>query len=133
MEEKLFGQIKAMINKSQRSLEDAKILFKEKRYESSSSRAYYSIFHIMQAVLLTKGLSFSKHSGVISGFSQHFIKTDIFPKEFAEIIDKLREDRENGDYDYEIIIDEKTAEEDIKNAEKIISVTTGYINKFTKI
>jgi len=113
-------------------LEDAKINFEKKRYETCSSRAYYSVFHILQAVLLTKELSFSKHSGVINGFSQHFIKLGIFPEEFAEIIRELREDRENGDYSYEILIDEGKAKQDIENANKIISAIKKYLDNFIR-
>ncbi len=51
---KLKKEIKAIIEKSHRILGDAKILFSEARYESATSRAYYSVFHIMQAALLTK-------------------------------------------------------------------------------
>ena len=130
--EELRKQILVMADKSERSLEDAKILHIQKRYEASSSRAYYSAFHIMQAVLLTKNLSYSKHSGVIGGFSQYFIKTGVFPKEFAEIIDTLREDRENGDYSYEMLIDEGKAKQDIENAEKIILAIKKYLDNFIK-
>lgn len=128
--EELKKQINVMVEKSVRTLEDAKIALEKNRYETCLSRAYYSVFHILQAVLLIKGLSFSKHSGVIGGFSQHFIKPGIFPKEFAEIISELREDRENGDYSYAVVIDEKKARNDVENAEKIVSVLKDYLIKF---
>lgn len=118
---KLKKEIKAIIEKAHRISRDAEILFSEERFESAASRAYYSVFHIMQATLLTKGLSYSKHSDVISGFSQQFIKTSIFPKEFAYWISQLRKDREIGDYDYEVGVSEAKAKQDIEIARKILS------------
>jgi uncharacterized protein (UPF0332 family) len=131
-EKELIEQIETMIQKSHRTLEQAKILFKEGAYDGATSRSYYAIFHLLQAVLLTKNLSFSKHSGVIGGFSHHFIKTGIFPEEFGEIIQRLRSDREIGDYDYEKTISDETAEEDIQDAEKIVSKIENYLVDFIR-
>lgn len=126
-DEKLGKEVQVIIEKARRSLKEAKVLFENKSYEGASSRAYYSIFHIMQAALLTKGLSFSKHSGVINGFSQHFIKTGIFPTEFARNIKKLRKDREMGDYDYEQSISREKAGEDIKIAQELVKTVEQYL------
>lgn len=62
MNEELLNTLRAIINKANRSLEAAKILLTGGGYESASSRAYYAVFHLMQACLLTKGLSYSKQS-----------------------------------------------------------------------
>ena len=39
------------------------------------NRYYYACFHIVQALFLQKGISVRTHSGMISQFSQHFVKT----------------------------------------------------------
>lgn len=123
MNEELLNTLKAIINKADRSLEAAKILFTGGGYESASSRAYYAVFHLMQACLLTKGLSYSKHSGVIAGFAQHFIKTGIFPKKFSRIIGELRKEREIGDYEYLEVINQERASEDVSEAERVCRVS----------
>jgi len=46
-------------------------------YISAVNRAYYAIFYAANALLATKGLERSKHSGVIAAFRQHFVKTGI--------------------------------------------------------
>jgi len=85
---------------------------------ASSSRAYYAVFHIMQAALLTKNLTYKKHSGVISAFSKQFIKTGIFPKEFARYIKSLRSDRETSDYSLYWLLT-KTKQNKLKNILKV--------------
>jgi uncharacterized protein (UPF0332 family) len=42
----LSAELKKMINKSERALKTAKENFLNGDYESASSRAYYSVFHI---------------------------------------------------------------------------------------
>lgn len=120
MEESLKQQIISMRQKAEETLQDAKVLFDLGRYGAVSSRAYYAVFHMLQAVLLTKELSFSKHSGVISGFSRYFVKEGIFPPEYAEKIKELWKNREIGDYGYEKKINEIEARKSIEDATLIV-------------
>jgi len=131
-EKELIEQIETMIQKSHRTLQQAKTLFKEGGYDGATSRCYYAVFHLLQAALLTKNLSYSKHSGVIGNFSHHFIKTGIFPDEFGQIIHRLREHREIGDYDYEKMISDETAEENIQDAQKIMVRIENYLMNFIR-
>ena len=131
-EEKLTIELVTITGKSRRFLEDAKLLLKEKRLESASSRIYYSVFHIMQAALLTKELSFSKHSGTIGGFNRYFIKKGVFPKEFGRDIEKLFKDRQVSDYSFIYNIGEKEIKKNVKIAERIIHAVENYLNKASK-
>ena len=76
-------EIKSLIKRAEKYLKSARILLQEGDYESSVSRTYYAMFYSVEAVLLTKGLSFSSHNGVISAFGQHFVKTGVFPKRMS--------------------------------------------------
>jgi len=62
------------IRQANRMLEVADRNLADGFYESAVNRAYYAIFHAANALLATKGLSRSKHSGVIATFRQHFVK-----------------------------------------------------------
>jgi uncharacterized protein (UPF0332 family) len=70
-------QLGLMLQKAMRSLIVAEKLIFDGDYDFASSRAYYGAFYAIEAILLTKSISFSKHAGVISGFNQYFIKTGI--------------------------------------------------------
>lgn len=80
------------------SLEDAKIMFENKRYKNTLNRAYYSIFHAIRVVNALNGYDSSKHSGVIAYFNQEYVKTGIFEKEASKIIKRASESREKADY-----------------------------------
>ncbi len=100
-QEALREQLRAMADKSQRSLRAAAGHLAKDDFDFASSKAYYAVFHLMQATLLAKGKTYSKHAGVISGFSEYFITQGIFPAKFGEDIQRLRTVRELGDYVYQ--------------------------------
>ncbi|WP_343409891.1 HEPN domain-containing protein [Candidatus Amarolinea dominans] len=52
----------------------ARLLIREGKYRVAVSRAYYAIFMIATAVLITLGISRSKHSAVESAFGHYLVK-----------------------------------------------------------
>ena len=50
-----------LIAKASNSIKAAQILFNEEIYDVSTSRAYYAMFYLAEAFLISEGLSFSKH------------------------------------------------------------------------
>lgn len=117
----------ALIQKARRYLKSAEILLKDKDYESSVSRAYYSMFYAAEAALLTKGLSFSSHKGVISGFGEHFVKTGVFPKEMARELNRAFEKRQMGDYEYTSLISQEDAEEILQKAKNFVDTIAHWL------
>lgn len=113
-------EIESLIQRATRYLKSAEILLEEGDYESSVSRTYYAMFYSAQAMLLTKNLSFSSHKGVISAFGEHFVKTDIFPKEMGKELNRAFEKRQIGDYEYTFVISEEEAEEILANGKKFV-------------
>ncbi len=91
-------QIKDFVKKATESLDAAEGLLRDQHEEFAVSRAYYAMFYITEALLLTKGLTFSKHSGVIAAFGEHFVKTGTFKPELREMLIKAFADRTEGDY-----------------------------------
>lgn len=103
------GEVEEIIRKAERSLNAASALFEGNNFDFAVSRAYYSMFYMAEAVLLTKKLSFSKHAGVISGFNQHFIKTGVFDYKYYEMLRYAFEQRNIGDYMFQTQISKETA------------------------
>ena len=126
----LADQLQAMIGKADRSLRAAHRHLESRDHDFASSAAYYAVFHMMQAALLTKGLTFSKHAGVISGFSEHFIKPGIVPSDFGQKIQRLRKDRELGDYGYTLTLDPADAEQDVTMAGEIVATIKRFLSSF---
>ena len=128
-DEELSQQLKVMMGKAKDSLEVAKQLHKQNHYNDAASKAYYAVFHSLQAASLTKGLSFSKHSAVMSAFNKEFIYGGVFAKNFYDKIVRLFHDRQIGDYEYEKYINHESSEADVGDAEAIICAIGEYLQK----
>ena len=124
----MIGEIKDIVNKAQRSLKVAQRLYKDGEYDFAVSRAYYSMFYMATALLLTKELSFSKHSGVISAFGQYFIKPGIFDKKYQKMFTEAFKARNIGDYDFS----EEISEYEVKNVLETAKIFLGETEKYLK-
>lgn len=90
--------IKFLAGKADESLEVARDILKSGHPDFAVSRAYYGMFYAAEAVLITKGLQYAKHSAVISNFNKEFVKAGVFPKEMPRRLEKAFRFRTQGDY-----------------------------------
>lgn len=127
MEETTKILIDVRIESADEDLETAKELLKLNRYRAAVNRAYYAIFSTTNAVLLSKQIERSKHSGVEAAFIQNFIKTGVFRIEFGKMFNYIRKKREECDYSSKIRIDRETAEKIVEDAEKFIRRMKEYL------
>lgn len=65
----------ALGRKAQASLQAARLLASQGFHDFAAARAYYSMFYLAEAFLLGESLAFSRHSGVIAAFGQHFARS----------------------------------------------------------
>lgn len=77
MKKEFIELAKYRLGKSRKTLEDAKLYFESATLESTVNRIYYAVFYSVNALLVTKGLSSAKHSGVRSLFNREFVKKGI--------------------------------------------------------
>jgi uncharacterized protein (UPF0332 family) len=112
----------ALLTKAQRSLNAAKSLARDEDYDFSVSRAYYAMFYVAQALLLSKQLSFSTHSGVINAFGLQFIKSQEIPTEYHRALITAERIRLQGDYDTEDQISAEMAQQQLQWAERFLEL-----------
>ena len=94
-------EIALYMENAQEMLEVARLMLDNDFYSSAINRAYYAIFYAANALLITKGLSSSKHTGVMSAFRQHFVKPGLIAPEYSKIYGRAIEDRHESDYELE--------------------------------
>ena len=82
-------------------------------YPSAINRAYYAIFYAASALLVTEGLSRGKHSGVLSAFRQHFVKSGQIEIEYSDIYGRLWDHRHISDYDMVLSVEDEQAHADM--------------------
>lgn len=122
-------EIESLIARAERYLQSAELLLQDGDNESSISRTYYAMFYSVQAVLLGQGMSFSSHKGVISAFGEHFVKTEIFPKEMGRELNRTFAKRQIGDYEYTFVMTRGEARQILDNGKKFVSEITRYLNE----
>jgi len=64
----------------------------------ATNRLYYAAFHAARALLATREVDSSKHSGVILLFQRHFVRTGLFAASVAQALPRAFEKRQKTDY-----------------------------------
>ena len=113
---------KDLLYKARASYEAARLLADKGFYDFSVSRAYYAMFYIAEAFLLEKGLSFSKHSAVISAFGREFVKTERVPREFHNYLQDAQDSRLLGDYHSRSDLSKEEAERHLEHAKNFLEL-----------
>lgn len=75
-------EINAFLQKAEESINGAEVLSKKGLFGFSASRAYYAMFYVAEALLLSRGLSFSKHGQVLAAFGEHFAKPKVLDPKY---------------------------------------------------
>jgi uncharacterized protein (UPF0332 family) len=91
-------EVKALLEKAKRSHKAAAKLLKDGDVDFAASRAYYSLFYTAEALLLSRGLSFSSHSALIANFGKEFAKTGALHSKFHHYLLESQDRRNIGDY-----------------------------------
>lgn len=111
-----------LLEKAKQSLEAAKVLQNSNFPDYAASRAYYTMFYTIEALLLEKNLSFSSHTAVISAFGREFVKTGIIPQEFHRLLINAQDLRNTGDYGELNAVNPEQSQEQIDNAETLLQL-----------
>lgn len=112
-------KIRKYMAHARQAVETGRLVLDHADYIAAVNRAYYAIFYAANALLATKGLQRSKHSGVISAFRQHFVKTGLVEPEFSDVYGQAMDERHNADYELAPLT-LQTAAENVDHAERFV-------------
>ena len=124
----LSEEIQKLMAEAERSLGAARGILEDGYFDYAVSRAYYAMFYAASAALLTKGLTFSRHSGVVSGFGRHLTGEGLLPRQLHLDFDRAQKLRHLGDYSTEPF-ERETAEEALENARRFVDAVRGYLDE----
>lgn len=112
---------KYRLDKALRLLDDAALLLREKRWESSVNRSYYAALNAAKAALILYGIDPKTHEGVKTMISKEFVLKGLLPKEHGKWFRELLSEREDVDYADYVVIDAADASDAHANAGKFVS------------
>lgn len=102
--------VSQLVMLAEQELETAQLLLDHERYRACISRAYYAMYYGTQALLNARQIASRTHKGMIQQFSQHFIKSGIFPTDMAEQLSSNFDLRHLSDYEENAVLDRAQAE-----------------------
>ena len=122
-------EARKLLDKADQAIKAAETLLKAGNVDFAAGRAYYAMFFIAEALLLEKGLSYSKHSAVHASFGKTFAKEGIIDKKFHRWLLDAFDQRIIGDYGVDAIITRVDVEEIIEHAKEFLT-TANVIGEF---
>jgi uncharacterized protein (UPF0332 family) len=114
--------VRYRLNRAKTSLSEARIMFEKEMLFAAVNRSYYAVC----ALLLTKGKSSSKHSGVLALFQTHVMKKGGIPTETGRFYSQLYKYHLKADY-------EDYAELKALEVLSLLDRTTQFVNQINSI
>ncbi len=102
-------------------LKRAKNSLAEKDYKWGIIQSYYSMFHAVKALVLSRGYREKRHYCLLIAFKTLFVDEDIIGEEYLKTFEETMNLREQADYG--LTYSEDVAEELVGNAEKLLEKT----------
>ncbi len=112
--------VKYRLSRAWDTFDDAKILSSNGKWNSTINRLYYAAYYAVTALLIQNDIKTTTHNGTKLSFSEHFIKTNVLPKEYGKTYSQLFTWRQKGDYDDLFDFDEDKVTPYFEPIEKII-------------
>ena len=107
-------------------LKSAKILLAADEYKGANNRAYYAIFHAVNAVHALNGKGYKRHKDALANFNKEYVKTEIFPRTMGRKIGEAEEIRHASDYDDFYIASKEESERQVTVADEFIQLVEKY-------
>lgn len=112
MDTKLKNQnISNFLKKAEKSLLACKVLYKQKFFEDSLSKAYYVYLYFAKALLISKGIVVKSHKAAGNQFALYFVKTGIVDRKYSGYFSMLSKKRLLVDYEEVFLVNKILADE----------------------
>jgi uncharacterized protein (UPF0332 family) len=115
------------VEQTHETLREAEILLNESALRGAINRAYYAMFYALLALLATKQLGTSKHSGALALFDREFVKTGVFPRELSRSLHLAFDRRQTHDYGEMTQVNRQIAEETLTDAYAFVAAIESYL------
>jgi len=109
------------------TLREAEILLSESALRGTVSRAYYAMFYALLALLATRQLGTSKHSGALALFDREFVKAGVFPRELSRSLHLAFDHRQTLDYGEMVQVNRSIAEGTLVEARTFVAAIESHL------
>ena len=127
-DENLQALIAYRLEQAQEALKESGVLLKENAHRGAINRAYYAMFYALQALLVSRSLKTSKHSGAISLFDRDFVKQGQFRKGLSKSLHEVFDLRQDADYGEAVHPTGEQSRQALKDAQTFVAEVTEFLN-----
>lgn len=120
---------RALLGKAERYIRSAELMRASGDYDSAASRLYYAMFYCAEALLFSKGLSYSSHRAVIAKFGEHFARTGELPAEMHRWLREAFDRRQQADYETVPVVKEEHVRDLQPKADEFRRLTEAYLQQ----
>lgn len=110
------------LSRAEEAWRDAVVLLGRNSLISAVNRFYYAAFYAARALLATEEIDSSRHSGIITLFNQHFVKTGRIPVEVGKVLSRSFEKRLDTDYEDFASLEQDEVEQIKEDVRKFVTV-----------
>lgn len=110
-----------LFKKAQMYLRSAAVLFELEDYDSTASRAYFSMFYAAQAALLSEDGTLPSERGIRTAFRERFVDSGLLPERAADVLERAHDLQEVGDYAHIFAVSADDAEWLLSEAEAFVN------------
>jgi uncharacterized protein (UPF0332 family) len=104
------------VTRADQALRAAEALLSLGLHADAVSRAYYAAFHLVRALLLTRGVEPRSHQGAIHLLNVELVRPGQFPASHNRLLAGLQRQRENADYDAAVVFTAEDAQAAVEDA-----------------
>ena len=109
------------MEKAHHLLHQADMMCELEQWDIAANRFYYACFHAVQGLFIQNGLASRRHSGMITQFGLHFIKTGIIEDRLGAFLHRMEQLREKGDYNCQFSVEKEELLTFISSAHELVS------------
>ena len=121
--------IRYKLSRAEETLAEARVMLQTGHPYGAANRIYYACFYAVTALLLTRNLSSSKHSGVIALFNRHFVKPGLISTDMGKFYSRMFDSRLESDYADWIEVEEQDIKDELVHAEVFVNMINDLISK----
>ena len=123
------SEVRVLLEKAEESLGAAELLQKNGYVGIAASRVYYTCFYTASALLLSRGLEFSRHGQVIAQYGFHFSRTHLLDPSFHHLLTRTFDLRHIGDYGTPRAVDPEVVEELMAQGKAFLAAAIRYLDE----
>jgi uncharacterized protein (UPF0332 family) len=121
--------VRYRLQQAAETLREASLLLDQSAWRGAQNRAYYAMFYAVLALLATRQLGSSKHSGVLGLFDREFVKPGLLPRAFSRSLRLAFNRRQSWDYGEVEELDPEETTEMVAEAKLFVQAIEGFLQE----